>query len=175
MVRKNNAKVSRWQVRVYRPRTRVLDQTAPGREAPAMSCFFVEPFPLNFWKLEKSFARTRVSSLSYLLWVRRFVRNLRCLPLPPYHRYTCYTIVAFLAIPSASLSESFNQEARNQSTARHVDFVHDGLLIVAVVHTARRRHSRSESPEILGRIVFFITAVGRSPPSYSALYRRDGF
>jgi hypothetical protein len=169
MVQKNRTKSSKWQVRVYRPRTRVLNRGAPGREGPAMSGFFVEPFPLDFWKLEKSFSRTRVSSPFYPPWVRRFINNIRSLPLSPYHRYACYTIVAFLVIPSASLSESFNQDARNQSTARHVFFVHDGLLIVAVVHTARRRHSRSESPEILGRVVFFITAVGRSPPSCLAL------
>ena len=165
MVQKNRTKRSKWQVRVYRPRTRVLNRGAPGREGPAMSGFFVEPFPLDFWKLEKSFAKTRVSSPFYPPWVRRFVNNIRCLPLSPYHRYTCYTIIAFLVIPSASLSESFNQDAKSHATNRCVYYVHDGVLIVAVVHTARRRHSRSESPELLGRIVFFIIATGRSPPS----------
>jgi len=165
VVQKKRTSNSRWQVRVYRPRARALNRGAPGRESPAMSGFFVEPFPLDFWKLEKSFARTRVSSPFYPPWIRRFVQNIRSLPLSPYHRYTCYTIVAFLVIPSASLSESFNQDARSYSSSRSVYHVHDGLLIVAVVHTARRRHSRSESPEILGRIVFFITATGRSPPS----------
>ncbi|MBI4963335.1 MAG: hypothetical protein HY913_08660 [Desulfomonile tiedjei] len=130
-----------------------------------MSGFFVEPFPLDFWKLEKSFTRSRVFSPFYPPWVRRFVNNIRCLPLSPYHRYACYTIVAFLVIPSASLSESFNQDAKSRSTKPCVCYVPEGFLIVAVLHTARRRYSRSESPEILGRIVFFITAVGRSPPA----------
>ena len=165
MVQKKRTNKSRWQVRVYGSRAPALNRGAPGREGPAMSGFFVEPFPLDFWKLDKSFARTRVSSPFYPPWIRRFVQNIKSLPLSPYHRYTCYTIVAFLVIPSASLSESFNQDARKYSSSRSVYYVHDGLLIVAVVHTARRRHSRSESPEILGRIVFFITATGRSPPS----------
>jgi len=165
VVQKIRTNRSKWQVRVYRPGNHKLNRGGPGREGPAFTGFFVEPFPLDLWKLEKSFARSRTASPFYPPWVRRFVNNIRNLPLSPYHRYTCYTIVAFLVIPSASLSESFNQDAKSHSTNRCVYYVHDGFLIVAVVHTARRRHSRSESPEILGRTVFFILATGRSPPS----------
>jgi hypothetical protein len=165
MVQKKRTKRSQWQVRVYRHLTRVREGEPPSRVGPAMSDFSVEPFPLAYWKLDKSFIRTSSVSPLFPPRLRCFVQNIRSLPLSAFHRNTCYTIVAFLVIPSASVPESFNQDARIHAAKRFGYYMHDGLLVFAVVHTARRRHSRSESPELLGRIVFFITAVGRSPPA----------
>jgi hypothetical protein len=153
---------------VYRHRAGLRHCGGPGRAGPAMSGLFVEPFPLDFWKLEKSFVLTpHCDAVRRLLSLKRLIRQIR--PMSPYHGYACFTVITFLVISSPALSASLNEDARRCSSLPCFIQVHSGLFIVAVIHAARRRHSRSESPEIPGRIVFFITAVGRSPPSSGPL------
>jgi hypothetical protein len=141
----------------------------PGRAGPAFADFFVEPFPLDFWNLEKSFARTRPTPLLvYPSCIKSFVkgvRNRNPRPLSQRHRCTYFTFIALLLIPSPTLSDSIATDAKRCSLTRRILTLDDGFFIVAVIQAIRRPHSRSESPEILGRIVFFITAVGRSPPA----------
>ena len=164
--RKHNQKVL---IRVYRHGNSGGQSGGPGRAGPAMTGFFVEPLPLDFWKLERSLIRTPIPKfVSSPLCLRRFVKKIRYLVPPaisPYRRYACFTVLAFLVIPSSQLSESLNQNEKRCQLAHSVCHQNDGFMIIAVIQNARRPHSRSESPEILGRIVFFITAVGRSPPS----------
>lgn len=163
--RKSNSKLL---IPVYRHRAGLKYRGGPGRAGPALAGFFVEPFPLDFWKLERSFELTSKSSPLFCAQsIRRFIRQIR--PLSPYQGYACLTVITYLIIPAPSQSASLTEDAKRCSTTRCWCQVHSGLLIVAVVHTARRRYSRSESPEIPGRIVFFITAVGRSPPSFAGL------
>ena len=142
----------------------------PGRAGPAFAGLFVEPFALDFWKLEKSFVLTPSSNpLPCPRAVKRLsnqVRGLSRQPFLPHHRHTLLTVIAFLVIPASTPSASLTEDARRLCSTLCFCQVHGGLLVVAVVHTARKRHSRSDSPEISGRIVFFITAVGRSPPSF---------
>lgn len=144
----------------------------PGRAGPAFTGLFVEPFALDFWKLEKSFILTPASNpFPCHRAVKRLsnhVRGLSRQPLLPHHRTAFLTVIAFLVIPSPTLSDSLSEDARRFSSTLCFCQVHGGLLIVAVLHTARKLHSRSVSPEIPGRIIFFITAVGRSPPSSQA-------
>jgi hypothetical protein len=134
-----------------------------------MAGMFVEPFPLDFWKLERSYVLS--SSQNFIachVSLRRFIKKIRCLVPPavsPYHRYACFTVLAFLAIPASQIPESLSLNEKQSSEAHSVCHQNDGFLIIAVFQSARRPHSRSMSPEILGRIVFFISAVGRSPPS----------
>jgi hypothetical protein len=164
---KNNQKLV---IRVYKRGGSGGRWGGPGRAGPAMTGLFVEPFPLDFWKLEKSFVRT--SSPHFIPShdsVRRFIKKIRCLVPPavsPYHRCACFTVLAFLVIPSGQIPESLNPNDKRSSLAHCVSHQNDGFMIIAVIQSARRPNSRSESPEILGRIVFFITAVGRSPPSF---------
>lgn len=144
----------------------------PGRAGPAFADFFVQPFPLDFWKLEKSFARTRPTPLLvYPSFIKSFIKGVRNRiprPLSQRHRCTYLTFIALLLIPSPTLSDSIVTDAKRCSLACRILTLDDGFLIITVIQTVRRRHSRSESPEILGRIVFFITAVGRSPPACTA-------
>ncbi len=156
-------------VRVYRRQSLKGPGAGPGWAGPAFGDFFVEPFPLDFWKLEKSFAKT--SGASFLAGPthrKTFLRNVRNLiprPFSPRYRYTYFTFIALLIVPTPTLSDSIATDAKRCSLIRRTWTLDDGLFIVTVVQKRRPRHSRSESPEILGRIVFFITAVGRSPPS----------
>jgi hypothetical protein len=142
----------------------------PGRVGPAFAGFFVEPFALDFWKLEKSFALSRAfspfSCSRALKRLSNHVRGVSHQPFLPHHRYAFLTVITYLVIPASTLSDTLNEDGKRFCSTRCLCQVHGGLLVVAVVHTARKRHSRSESPEISGRIVFFITAVGRSPPSF---------
>jgi hypothetical protein len=163
--RKQNQKVL---IRVYRQGSSVGHWGGPGRAGPAMAGFFVEPRPLDFWKLEKSLLRTPTPKLiDCPRYLKRFVKKIRYLVPPaisPYRRYAYFTVLAFLVIPPDQLSETLSQTEKRSQLAQSVCHENDGFMIVAVIQNARRPHSRSESPEILGRIVFFITAVGRSPP-----------
>lgn len=163
--RKQNPKVL---IRVYRQGNPRGQWGGPGRAGPAMAGFFVEPRPLDFWQLEKSFQRTPAPKFfASPLYLKRFVKKIRYLVPPvvsPYRRYAYFTVLAFLVIPPSQLTETLNQTEKRSQLAHSVCHENDGFMIVAVIQNARRPHSRSESPEILGRIVFFITAVGRSPP-----------
>ena len=166
MVRKKRKNGSKLLIPVYRHRAGVTCRGGPGRAGPALTGFFVEPFPLDFWKLERSFRQTAsYGPVVCATSLKRLLRQIR--PLSPYHGYACLTVITYLVIPSPTHSDSLNEDVKRCSSARCFYHVHSGLLIVALVHTARRRHSRSESPEIPGRIIFFVTAVGRSPPSFA--------
>jgi hypothetical protein len=164
VVPKRRKSKSELLIPLCRRRAGLSHHGGPGRAGPAMADFFVQPFPLDFWRLEKSYELTaKLGPFISVQNIRRLIRQIR--PLSPYQGYACLTVITFFVIPSPNQSASLNEDAKRCSLARCFCQVHSGLLVVAVVHTARRRHSRSESPEIPGRIVFFVTAVGRSPPS----------
>lgn len=169
MAQKSHKDNQKLLIRVYQPGTPSGRWGGPGRAGPAMTGMFVEPFPLDFWKLERSFVRTpHQHFIPCPHSLRRFVKKIRYLippSLSPYHRYACFSVIAFLVIPSSQFSESLDHNEKRCSLAQCVCHQNDGFMIIAVIQSARRPNSRSESPEILGRIVFFITAVGRSPPS----------
>jgi hypothetical protein len=164
VVPKRRKSKSKLLIPLCRRRVGVSQSGGPGRAGPAFTGFFVEPFPLDFWKLEKSFELTaRAASFISARNIGRLIRQIR--PLSPYQGYACLTVITYFIIPSPTQSDSLNEDAKRCSLTRCFCQVHSGLLVVAVMHAARRRHSKSESPEIPGRIVFFVTAVGRSPPS----------
>ena len=166
--RKSPNNSCQWLIRAYRKKTRKTSLGEPGRAGPAFTGFFVEPLPLDFWKLEKSFTRSSTTPLLvYPSCVKSFVKNIRNLnprTLSSRYRHTYFTFIALLIVPFPTLSDSIATDVKRCSSARRVGAMNGGLVIVALVQRARRRHSKSESPEILGRIIFFITAVGRSPP-----------
>lgn len=168
MSRKSPNNSCRWLARVCRKQTRKSSSGGPGRAGPALTGFFVEPFPLDFWKLEKSFVRSPSNPLLvYPSCVKSFVKNIRNLnprTLSSRYRHTYFTFIALLIVPFPTLSDSIANDAKRCSLARRGGTPSGGFVIVAFIQRVRRRHSRSESPEILGRIIFFITAVGRSPP-----------
>jgi len=174
--RKRHNESYQWLIRVSRKPASNRSAGGPGRAGPAFADFFVEPLPLDFWKLEKSFATTRATPLLvYPSCIKRFIKGVRNrIPRPrsQRHRSTYFTFIALLLTPSPTLSDSIATDAKRCSLARRILTLDDGFLIVAVIQTVRRRHSRSESPEILGRIVFFITAVGRSPPACATACER---
>lgn len=147
--------------------------SGPGREVPALADFCVEPQLLEFWKLKKSFARTRASNfIIYWGGIERAIKTIRhsaVRPLSPRQRYVCLTVVALLLIPLPNPLQSLREDARRWSSNRCGYKLHRVLLVIAVAHTAKRRHSRSESPEIPGRTIFFVVATGRSPPSVVAV------
>jgi hypothetical protein len=153
--------------RTHQPGLR-LTFLGPGRVGPALADFWVEPQPLAYWKLKKSFVRTPPYNLSVCRrHMGRFVESARgpiSRPLSPRERCLCQTIVTLLFNPFPYSSQSVSEDARRCSSARCAREFHGGLLIVAIVQTARHRHSRSQGPEMLGRIVFFVVATGRSPP-----------
>jgi len=140
----------------------------PGRAGPALTDFWAEPLPLDYWKLKKSFDRTRASSpilySRYIAPVLRRVLTSATRPLSSCGQYTCLTVVTLLLIPFPIPSEAIQADARRCSSSHCAYLLHSGLLIIIVGHAAARRHSRSQSPEIPGRIIFFVTATGRSPP-----------
>jgi hypothetical protein len=164
VVPKKHKSKAKLLIPVCRRRTGVSYRGGPGRAGPALTGFFVEPFPLDFWKLERSYELTaRIGPLISAQNIRRLIRQIR--PLSPYRGYACLTVITYFIVSSPNHSASVHEDARRCSATRCFYQVASGLLVVAVMHAARRRHSKSESPEIPGRIVFFVTAVGRSPPS----------
>jgi hypothetical protein len=173
--RKSPKNSCHWVVRVFRKRTRKGSSGGPGRAGPALTGFFVEPFPLDFWKLEKSFVRSASDPLLvYPGCVKSFIKNIRNLnprTLSPKYRYTCFTFIALFIVPLPTLSDSIANDAKRCSLARRDGTLNGGFVIVALVQRAKRRHSRSESPELLGRTIFFIVAVGRSPPRLATAVR----
>ncbi len=175
MSRKSQKNSGQWLIRVYRKKTRKTSSGGPGRAGPALTGFFVEPFPIDFWKLEKSFTKSSTTPLLvYPSCVKSFVKNIRNLnprTLSSRYRHTYFTFIALLIVPFPTLSDSIATDVKRCSSARRVGAMNGGFIIVALVQRARRRHSKSESPEILGRIIFFITAVGRSPPRIAAAPR----
>ena len=166
--RKSPNNSCQWLIRAYRKKARKTSLGGPGRAGPALTGFFVEPLPLDFWKLEKSFTRSSTTPLLvYPSCVKSFVKNIRNLnprTLSSRYRHTYFTFIALLIVPFPTLSDSIATDVKRCSSARRACTLNGGLVIVALVQRARRRHSKSESPEILGRIIFFITALGRSPP-----------
>jgi hypothetical protein len=173
--RKSQKNSCQWLIRVYRKRTRKIASGGPGRAGPTLAGFFVEPLPLDFWKLEKSFTRSPSTPLLvYPSCVKSFVKNIRNLnprTLSSRYRHTYFTFIALLIVPFPTLSDSIATDVKRCSSVRRVGAMNGGFIIVALVQRAKRRHSKSESPEILGRIIFFITAVGRSPPHLTAAPR----
>jgi hypothetical protein len=173
--RKSPKNSCQWVIRAYRKKTRKTSSGGPGRAGPTLTGFFVEPFPIDFWKLEKSFTRSPSTPLLvYPSCVTSFVKNIRNLnprTLSSRYRHTYFTFIALLIVPFPTLSDSIADDVKRCSSARRVGAMNGGFVIVALVQRARRRHSKSESPEILGRIIFFITAVGRSPPRVAAVPR----
>ena len=165
--RKSQKNSGQWLIRVYRKKSRKTSSGGPGRAGPALTGFFVEPFPLDFWKLEKSFTRSPSCVKSLI----KNIRNLNPRTLSSRYRHTYFTFIALLIVPFPTLSDSIATDVKRCSSARRAGAMNGGFIIVALVQRARRRHSRSESPEILGRIIFFITAVGRSPPRVAAAAR----
>jgi hypothetical protein len=170
VVRRNFKGSSKYIVRVFKKGQPMASWGGPGRAGPALDGLFVEPTPLDFWKLEKSFALSKPSRLfacpkTIRRFVQRFKHGAQPAKLSPYRRQACLMVIAFFVIPSSNLTDSVKQDARRCSQAPNVSQEHGGLLIIEEVQTSRGRHSRSESPEIPGRIVFFVTAVGRSPPA----------
>lgn len=178
MARRKTTSNCRSVIRVYLKRAcRVPSLGGPGRAGPAMAGFFVEPVGLDFWNLEKSFVMTRATGARvFPNCLRSFVRNIRTLtPLTlfPRHRYTYLTFIALLIVPFPVLTDSIASDAKRCSVERRICTLNDGYVLVAVIQTVRRPHSRSESPEILGRVVFFVLAVGRSPPRLVARPQSD--
>ncbi len=175
--RKSPKNSCQWLVRLYRKQTRESSAGGPGRAGPALTGFFVEPFPLDFWKLEKSFTKSPSTPiLVYPSCVKSLIKNIRNLnprTLSPRYRHTCFTLIALLIVPFPTLSDSIADDAKRCSLARRDGTMNGGFVIVALVQRAKRRHSRSESPEILGRIIFFIVAVGRSPPCFATAVRES--
>ncbi len=172
MSRKRHKESYQLLIRVGRKPGSNVSARGPGRAGPAFADFCVQPFPLDFWKLEKSFERTRPTPLLvYPSCIKSFIklaRNRIPRPLSKRHRCAYLTFMSLLLIPPPTLLDSIATDARRCSLSSWILPLEDGFLIIAVIQTVRRRHSRSESPEILGRVVFFITAVGRSPPFCAA-------
>lgn len=143
---------------------------APGREGPAMADFFAEPLSLDFWKLRKSFVRTRSSALLICpRWIGILIKKVTgsvARPLSPSQRL-CLIVTTLLLMPLARPLQWFRAEGKRCSSTPCACQSRGNVLHEAVGHAARRRHSRSESPEIPGRIVSFITAIGRSPPFFA--------
>jgi hypothetical protein len=164
-----------WLIRAYRKKTRKTSSGGPGRAGPTLTGFFVEPFPIDFWKLEKSFKKSPSTPLLvYPGCVKSFVKNIRNLnprTLSARYRQTYFTFIALLIVPFPTLSDSIADDVKRCSSGRRSCSMNGGFVIVALVQRARRRHSKSESPEILGRIIFFIVAVGRSPPRFATAVR----
>jgi hypothetical protein len=160
---------SKLLIRVYKREKPLTRYRGPGKAGLAFGDFCVEPFPLDFWKLKKSFSLSRPSGLfACPQTIRRLAQRFRLgghLPLSPYHRQACLMVIAFFVIPSPTPTDSLTQDARRISLVPSIGQEHAGLLVVEVVQTSIRRGSRARSPEIPGRIVFFVSAVGRSPPS----------
>jgi hypothetical protein len=173
--RKSPKNSRQWLVRLYPKQTGQSSWGGPGRAGPALADFFVEPFPLDFWKLEKSFTRSPSTPLLvYPSCVKSLIKNFRNLnprTLSSKYRHTYFTFIALLIVPLPTLSDSIANDAKRCSSARRDGNLNGGFVIVALVQRARRRHSRSESPEIAGRIIFFIVAVGRSPPRFATAAR----
>jgi hypothetical protein len=142
----------------------------PGREGPAMADFFAEPQTLDFWKLRKSFVRTRSSALQICprcigILIKKVTGSV-ARPLSPSQRI-CLVVGTLVLIPLARPLQWFLAEGRRCASTLCAWQSLGSVLREAVGHAARRRHSRSESPEIPGRIVSFITAIGRSPPFFA--------
>jgi hypothetical protein len=143
---------------------------APGREGPAMADFFAEPLSLDFWKLRKSFVRTRSSALLVCprcigILIKKVTGSVAS-RLSPSQR-VCLVVGTLLLIPLARPLQWFRAEGRRCASTLCACQSWGSVLHEAVGHAARRRHSRSQSPEIPGRIVSFIIAIGRSPPFFA--------
>jgi hypothetical protein len=169
VVRSGIKRGSKLLIGVYKRGKPVTRNGGPGRAGLAFGDFCVEPFPLDFWKLKRSFSLSRPSGrFACPQTIRRLAQRFRLgghLPLSPYHRQACLMVIAFFVIASPTSTDSVTQDARRISLVPSIGQAHAGLLIVEVVQTSIRRGSRARSPEIPGRIVFFVSAVGRSPPS----------
>ena len=142
----------------------------PGREGPAMADFFAEQQTLDFWKLRKSFVRTRSSALLICprcigVLIKKVTGSVARRLSPS--QGICLVVATLLLIPLARPLQRFRAEGRRCSSTPCACQSRGSVLHEAVGHAARRRHSRSESPEIPGRIVSFITAIGRSPPFFA--------
>ncbi len=150
-------------------RQSLLAFSGPGREGPAFADFCIEPQLLDFWGLEKSFARTRLPRfIRFLGRARRAIKTAHqsaARPLSPRQKYVCLTLVALFVIPSITSFQSVRENVLSRFSTRCAYQLRRVLLIIAVAYTAKRRHSRSQSPEIPGRISFFVIATGRSPPA----------
>lgn len=140
----------------------------PGRAGPAMADFWVEPQPLDFWNLKKTFVKTPPSDFfigsQFIELFLRQVRGSDARQLSKRQSYVCLTAVVLLFIPFPNSSQFVSEDARRCSSTLCSCDLDSGVLIVAVVQTARYRRSWSQAPETPGRITFFVIATGRSPP-----------
>jgi hypothetical protein len=170
-------KKANWLIKVYKLRTNTGACAAPGRIGPAMAGFFVEPMPLDYWRLKKSLKLTRNSPPlpcpdSLMRCFGKFIGILRHSSEPDSRRAYC-AIIALLVIPTQTLSETVPHFYNRSRAIRYVFPIDGEIVIVAVVFGERRRHSSLASPEIIGRVVFFILAVGRSPPASATSHASD--
>jgi hypothetical protein len=159
---------AKWLVKIYRLQAERGVRPCPGRIGPAMAGFFVEPMPLDFWRLKKSPRRSPQSSFPPLpAPLHRCFDKLRdVLRHSPEPAATSarFAIVTLLAVPTQPPLPTTPNCYNQRLAIRYVFPIDGGIVIVALVFGERRRYSRLASPEIIGRIVFFILAVGRSPP-----------
>lgn len=140
----------------------------PGRADPAPVDFRTKPLPPMIWRLETSFVRTPapdpiisnqhsrpIIKQALSSTMRRLYQHQGCVPpaatKPPLTQLT-------------TASESIREYSKYYSANSCIKLFHRSSLIISVVPTAARRHCRSLSPEIPGRIVFFVIETGRSPP-----------
>ncbi len=143
----------------------------PERAGPAFADFCVEPQLLAFWKLKNSFVRTPPPHFVICpKCIARFVRQVMgssSHSLSPSQRFVFLTVATLFLFPSRGPSESLElliEEGRRCSSPRCACKLSGCLLDEAVGQPAMRRHSRSQAPELPGRMVFFTIATGRSPP-----------
>ena len=92
---------------------------APGREGPAMADFFAEPLSLDFWKLRKSFVRTRSSALLICpRWIGILIKKVTgsvARPLSPSQRL-CLIVTTLLLMPLARPLQWFRAEGKRCSS-----------------------------------------------------------
>lgn len=145
-----------------------LASWGPGREIATMGEFCIEPQLLSLWKLKKSVAKSLSSHVPVL--PRCIGRSIKRSKGPLGHslsldqKLAFLSVSAYLLLPSSGTPQLIQAEGTTCSGTRCACRLHGSLLREVVSHTARRRHSRSLSPELPGRIIFFIAAMGRSPP-----------
>lgn len=155
-----------------------LVRFGPGRAGPALGDFCVEPLPLDFWKLKRSYVQTTPPVL--LICPHRFARFIKKLqgtvidPLAPSRRHACLMVAILFTIPSATVSATEGRSGRGYALALCVCQLDAGTVGTGWKQAPKGRHARWQSPEIPGRVIFFIVATGRSPPYTIVSHRSYG-
>ena len=145
-----------------------LVRFGPGRAGPALADFCVEPLPLDFWKLKRSNVRTPAPVL--LICPHRFARFIKRLkgtatdPFVPSRRHACLLVAILFAIPSATVAAAEGRGGKDYTLALCVCQLDAGTIGTGLKQAPKGRYARWQSPEIPGRVIFFIVATGRSPP-----------